>query len=188
MSDTPTERLPEWVIDALHDLPPSTVPARDAIMDRIRSSAAPRRGTLRPMASRWARRGLLSSGGLTMALMLVLASASVREWPTFGSPLLLAPIVRILGDSIVPITGSPIGDSLLDTLRVVDVVMRGSSIRSAALVMQGRDESAVAMRELREGEWHARVLTPPDVLPVAVVVNELRVVPLARSVQRSDTL
>jgi hypothetical protein len=188
MSDSPTERLPEWVTDALHEAPPSTARAREAIMDRIRSAAPPRRGTLRPMTARWARRGLLSSSGLTMGLLLILASASARQWSPFSGPALLAPIVRILGDSIVPIAGTPIGESLLDTMWVVDVVMRGASIRSAALVMHGRDASPLAMRELRDGEWHARVLTPPDVLPVAVVVNDLRVVPITRAVQRADTL
>jgi hypothetical protein len=182
------ETLSDSIRAALLEPRSSSPAARAMIMDRVRASAPPRRGALRPTPSRWSRRGVLSGAGVLMSGLILMASFGIDRWSTLGAPALLTPIVRVIGDSVVPLASRQLGESLLDTLHVVDVVMRGSSIRSARVIVHDRAAPAIAMRETEDGEWHARVLTPPDVLPVAVVVNELRVMPIPRSVQLSDTL
>jgi hypothetical protein len=188
MSDPIDETLPGWVRDALRQDVTAATDARERIMRRVRQGPAPRTLSLWMAPPRWARRGLLSPLGLLVAVVCGVTLLTARRWPLLGAPALLPPLVRVLGDSVIPVANGANGDNLLDTMCVVDVVMRGTSIRSARLIVDPRRTDGLVMAQRVDGDWHVRVLTPPDALPLAVMVNDAQLVPIELSARRSDSL
>ncbi len=170
-------RLSSWVVDTLRDPVVSAASSRSAIMDRVRREAAPRRLHAPMRASRWSRRGLLSPrGGMAMLAMLV-ALVSVRGLEQRRTDPLLETSATVLGDSVVP----QLGGRLLDTLRVVEFVLRGPAVRSAAVVGDFNAwRRGVTLLAHDSGEtWRARVLVPRDALRFAYVVNDAQWIAVA---------
>lgn len=187
MPDMTDDTIPGWMVDALRAPVDSDPAARARIMDRVRACAPPGPLSMRQVAPRWARRGVLSPMGALLGLLLLAVAATLPHGSRGLAPAVMPPVVRVIGDSVVPLARVALDGSWLDTLRVVDVVVRGAAIRSAAVLGARRDDE-VAMREREPGEWHARVLAAADALPVAVVVNDAQLVPVAPLPRSADTL
>jgi len=197
MPDPNPTMLPDWVTDALHEPVPSTPAARARIMDAVRSSARPRRVAAPIRPSRWLRRGLLSPvGGLITTAVMTLALL-LRIGPRDGllhrSVSEIQTAAMVLGDSVVPTSTPRMADTLataarlLDTLRIVEFVIRGSSVHAASVLgdFNGWKRGATPMISAGRDEWRARVLVPHDVLAsslnVAYLVNQSRVIPAAET-------
>lgn len=193
MPDPNQTVLPDWVVDALHEPVASTPAARARIMDAVRSTARPRRMAAPIRPSRWMRRGLLSPvGGLlttavmTMALLLRIGPMDGLLRRSVGD---IQSAAMVLGDSVVPASAPRMADTLataarlLDTLRIVEFVLRGSSVHAASVLgdFNGWKRGATPMTSSGRDEWRARVLVPRDVLAtsvnVAYLVNQSRLIP-----------
>nr|MCU0649746.1 hypothetical protein [Gemmatimonadaceae bacterium] len=68
MSESHDDLLPGWVADALQQPIASPAAARERIMSAVRAGPAPAM-LMKPMPSRWARRGVLSMAGALTALV-----------------------------------------------------------------------------------------------------------------------
>ncbi len=195
-------QLSPWVLDTLRAPVVSAASSRSAIMDRVRCESAPRRLRAPMRASRWSRRGLLSPfGGMAvLAMLVVLVSVRRLDQRHVGS--LIETSAIILGDSVVPLQDvdfgglrsgnartadvsgeaaarrdsvvARLGGRLLDTLRVVEFVLRGPAVRSASVVGDFNAwRRGVTMLAHDSGDtWRARVLVPRDALRFAYVVND----------------
>lgn len=134
-------------------------------------------------ASRWTRRGLLTPfGGMTL-VALFFAAISLRGLDERHGSVALETASLILGDSVVPVhegsvRADTLGERLLDTLRVVEFVLRGPSVRSATVVgdFNAWERGATALTRDSDDTWRARVLVPRDALHFAYVVNDARIV------------
>ena len=169
-----------------------------------------RRGLLSPVGSLVTTCLLLATVLLRFGPLDTLLHRSVHEVETAS---------LVLGDSVVPVTDSPSSsargisasvrrlahaddDSLaahvggyaqrvLDTLRIVEFVLRGSSIRTATVLgnFNAWNRGATALVATGGGEWRARVLVPRDAvatsLQVAFLVNGTTLVSAARGTARS---
>ncbi|WP_337170225.1 hypothetical protein [Gemmatimonas aurantiaca] len=201
-SDMPGDDLPgdttpsAWMVDTLRMLPGDgdtvqLLEARARIMTRVRALPTPRRLVAPMPLARWRRRGTLSGmGGVVLTAVLALM-LTVHE----GEHLTLASRVHatalVLGDSAVPIStadaGHPRGEAgtpgarqgrsrWLDTMRVVELVVRGSGLREVAL-RQTAAVRAVALARISATEWRARALVPRDAVDVTVIVNDVALAP-----------
>ncbi|MCC6242164.1 MAG: hypothetical protein IT353_04955 [Gemmatimonadaceae bacterium] len=211
MADHPDSRLPEWMHDALRAPVETRDGARARIMDAISGLPAPRRlrapaGSLRH--SHWMRRGLLSPVGGLLTTALLLATVLVRVGPLDtllgGASADVRTAVLVLGDSVVPVTEDigvandlpfaskrpplPLSRRVLDTLRIVEFVLRGGSTVHAASVLgsfNAWQRSATPMVASADGAWRVRVLIPRDVLAtslnVAFLVNGAKLLPATAS-------
>ncbi len=193
----PDEQLAAWVRQSLRQPVVSTASRRAAIMDRVRAEPA-RRAFSAPMrASRWGRRGLLTPvGGVAIAAalmaMLSLRDVEQRHWNRA-----LEGAALMLGDSVVPHAGAAssdtVGSRLLDTLRIVEFVLRGPSVRSAMVVgeFNAWQRGATTLTPAADGAWRARVLVPRtatrDALRFAYVVNDAQVVRMSPVRPASDS-
>lgn len=179
MRDPGDSSLPGWVGDALREPVASHAAARSRIMDAVRRLPAPRPLAAPMRPSRWLRRGLLSPLG-SVVMTAAMALVVLTRYATPGAGVSdIVTITRILGDSVVPaVTTSPAG-RWLDTLRVVEFVIRGGSVHAAAVIgdfnqwRRGATPLAAAGRD----EWRARVLVPRDALQMAYLVNDAQVIP-----------
>lgn len=184
--------LPEWVGDALREPMPSSADARERIMSTVRSMPAPRPFAAPMRPSRWMRRGWLSpiGGVMTTALMAVAVLMRVGSGAMGATDIETA--TRILGDSVVPVSATmhsgaiegsvdgPDHGRWLDTLRVVEFVIRGSSIHAASIMGDFNRWQRNANPLVSDGHtWRARVLVPRDVVDVAYLINDARIVPSA---------
>lgn len=201
-SDMPGDDLPgdatppAWMVDTLR-MPLNDrdagllLDARTQIMTRVRTLPTPRRLVAPMPLARWRRRGTLSGmGGVVLTAVLALM-LTVRE----GEHLTLASRVHatalVLGDSAVPVstadaqhprseTGTPGAQQgrsrWLDTMRVVELVVRGSGLREVAL-RQTAAVRAVALARISATEWRARALVPRDAVDVTVIVNDVALAP-----------
>ena len=175
---------------------------RQRVMDAVRQEPAPRAalfGSAPMAASRWRggnRRGWLSplGGFATTALLLIvtLFRAGTPERRNEGVISGIETDTHVLGDSVVPVSGSSVSRSsfasdtaqrLLDTLRIVEFVLRGSSsIRSASVLgaFNAWQRGVTPLLASGRNEWRARILVPRDALRssqrVAYLVNESQLV------------
>ena len=195
MPDPNLTSLPDWVTDTLREPVSSTPAARARIMDTVRTVARPRRLSAPITPSRWLRRGLLSPvGGMMVTAMLTLALL-LRIGPMDGllhrSVGDIQTAAFVLGDSVVPVVALALPDSshtasrLLDTLRIVEFVIRGSSVHAASVLgeFNAWKRGATPLAAVGDHEWRARVLVPRDALAtslnVAYLVNHARLIPAA---------
>jgi len=205
MRERDEQSLSPWVIDALrHPAPGSATRSasrlaaqRTAIMDRVRREPSPHVLSAPMRASRWTRRGLLTPfGGMTLVALFV-AAISLRGLDERHGGGALETTAFILGDSVVPVheggaRADSVGERLLDTLRIVEFVLRGPAVRSATVIgdFNAWQRGITALTRGSDDSWRARVLVPRDAVRFAYVVNDARVVnavPLrpARSASRS---
>lgn len=213
--DAGDEPLAGWMRDALRAPVDSSSTERDAIMARVRRLRAPHR--LQPPlgASRWSRRGLLNplSGMATVAMLIAVVSMRALEFGHGVRSLEAASL--ILGDSVVPASGSsemsherlheavhetsrdvsaePMGSRLLDTLRIVEFVLRGRDVRSVTVVgdFNAWQRGVTTLHRAGSDRWRARVLVPRDALRFAYVVNETQLIaapPLQKAVDTRRTI
>ena len=94
-------------------------------------------------------------------------------------------MTRILGDSVVPLPAAPLSDTMksheprwLDTLHIVEFVLRGPSIRAASVLgdFNRWQRNATPLVSDGHGNWRARALVPRDALAMAYLVNDLELV------------
>lgn len=196
MPDPLDFNLPDWVVDALRapeaGRPKALHRAQMRIMDVVRQLPAPRRLSARMAPSRWAgrnRRGWLSPLGGVMTTMVVGVLLLIRLAPADGTlDGVLGDTLEgiqtstlVLGDSVVPITensatsGTPSVHRLLDTLRIVEFVVRGTSVHAAAVLgdFNAWQRSATPLVSVGHHEWRARILVPRDALRLAANVAYL---------------
>ena len=155
------------------------------------SEARPRRRlflTPSMSRSRWRRRGLLSpiGGAVTTLMMVLTVMLRLDQSGPSGS---LDAFARVVGDSVVPafdssvVTGVSANGHWLDTLRIVELVLRGPGVHSASAIgaFNRWQHSGTPLTRVAMDEWRARVLVPRDALPyasrVAVMVNDTRLIP-----------
>ena len=204
MSDHSESSLPTWIASALRR-PASKADAarsrllRQRVMEAVRQEPTPRTtlfGSAPMAASRWRggnRRGWLSplGGFATTALLLVVTLFRVGT-PERRNEGFIAGIetdTHVLGDSVVPVSNtvssfaSDTAQRLLDTLRIVEFVLRGSSSIHSASVLGAFNAWQRGMTPLLaagRNEWRARILVPRDALRssqrVAFLVNESQLV------------
>lgn len=195
MREPESSGLPSWVQDVFTESPPENRNARDRIMARVRALPSPR--TIAPpiRRSRWMRRGLLTPAGSTAATLFLLVVASLR----IGADQLMRhsfeQSARVVGDTIVQriAGGGLIHDTLLDTLRIVEFVVRGSGVRNAAITGDFNAwRTSQLQRVAATGEWRARLVVPQDALRFAFLINGERVaapiIPATPSTATSDSI
>jgi hypothetical protein len=220
MRDPLDPLLPPHVRALLRAPATSTHDARTRIMDHIRTLPAPRRLRAPFAGSRWSRRGLLSPVGGLLSAALVLCMIALRMSPLdallFDTARQIETAAVILGDSVVPRSGAHGSDAsldsptsarahhdsltarvdgyarrVLDTLRIVEFVLRGSSIRTATVLgsFNAWNRGATPLATAGRDEWRARVLVPRDAvatsLNVAFLVNGTKLISAAGGTARS---
>ncbi len=211
--------LPSHLQTLLRTPASSSRAARARIMEQIRMMPAPRRLRVPFAGSRWSRRGLLSPLGGLVTTVLLLCTIVLRMSPMdallFETAHGIETATLVLGDSVVPVSianadgrldESPRArthdDSLtarmdgyarrvLDTLRIVEFVLRGSSIHTATVLgsFNAWNRGATPLATAGRDEWRARVLVPRDAvatsLNVAFLVNGTKFISAAGGTPRS---
>ena len=120
-----------------------------------------------------------------MTTAIMAATIMLRVGVT-SAPSPLSGLTRILGDSVVPTRiESASSTRWLDTLRIVEFVLRGPAIQHAMVLgdfNQWRRGATPMVESIVGHEWRARVLVPRDALATAgkaaVLVNEASLVTL----------
>ena len=179
MRDPIDSSLPEWVGETLREPVTSRASSRARIMDAVRGLPVPRRMSAPMRPSHWLRRGLLSPVG-SMLATAAMAMVMLTRIATPGAGVSdLVTVTRILGDSIVPVSGSATNGNWLDTLRIVEFVIRGSSVHAAAVIGDFNQwrRGATPLASAGGNEWRARVLVRRDALQMAYLVNDEQVIP-----------
>ncbi|MES2522798.1 MAG: hypothetical protein V4617_08890 [Gemmatimonadota bacterium] len=183
--------LPAWAQSLLLEPVPSRSAARSAIMERVRRESAPRRtavvartqlsAPMRP--SRWNRRGLLTPFGtaaLASLLALVVGIRGIGSVDSMANTSMTNTITAsatVLRDTVLPVASPSLQDAfragLRDTLRVVELVLRGPDVQDASVVgdFNAWQRGATAMQRRADGAWYAQVIVPRDVVRFAYVVN-----------------
>jgi hypothetical protein len=200
MPDPTFSSLPDWVTDALREPVASTPAARTRIMEAVRATARPRRLSAPVARSRWLRRGLLSPVGGLLTTAFLTATLMLRMGSMEGlmgrSVADVQTAAFVLGDSVVPVSpivatparmdgATPLSTRLLDTLRIVEFVIRGSSVHAASVLgdFNAWKRGATPLRAVGGDEWRARVLVPRDAVPtvrtVAYLINNSQLIPAA---------
>ncbi len=179
MRDPIEPSLPDWVGDALREPVASRAGARTRIMEAVRGLPAPRRMTAPMRPSRWLRRGLLSPVGSVMTTAAMALVVFMRFASPGASVSDIVTATRVLGDSVVPAGAAATDGHWLDTLRIVEFVIRGSSVRAADVIGEFNQwrRGATPLASAGHNEWRARVLVPRDALEVAYLVNDAQVIP-----------
>lgn len=173
--------LPDWVSDALRRPVDSRAETRALIMDRINRMPAPRRHSAPMRPSRWLRRGWLSPAGGFLTTTVLALIVVLRAGVASGIPDVVT-ATRVLGDTVVPTRSAMTDEHWLDTLRIVEFVIRGTSVHAAAVLGDFNQwrRGATPLVETSPHEWRARVLVPRDALNVAYLVNGARLIPVSR--------
>ena len=129
--------------------------------------------------SRWMRRGLLSPFGSVLATAAMAVVMLTRVVAPGSGVSDLVTVTRILGDSIVPAGASATNGHWLDTLRIVEFVIRGSGVHTAAVIGDFNQwrRGATPLASKGDDEWRARVLVPRDALQMAYLVNDAQIIP-----------
>lgn len=202
--DSNSSSLPNWIGDALREPVESRASARANIMDQVFGTPAPRRFSAPMRPSRWVRRGLLAPVGGLMSTLVLTSVLMFRLSLGTGDFSNIELATRVLGDSVVPaqtvssispylslMSGRPTshadtsGDTSLkeahwlDTLRIVEFVIRGSSVHAASVLGEFNRwrRGATPLMATGDDEWRATVLVPRDVLRVAYLVNNAQLLP-----------
>jgi hypothetical protein len=199
MPEREPDLLPEWTGELLREAVVSTPAARARIMQQVRTLPAPRRAMPPMPRSRWMRRGLLTLVGGGLATMLLAVAVSLRFGGSDAISTRFEGTALVVGDTVIPrlvaVQGRTFRDTLLDTLRVVEFVMRGNGIRTASVVGEFNDWRPDATRMLaRTGaEWRVRALVPRDALRFGYLVNDEHLVsapplPVRTAPSRPDSI
>ncbi|MBL0170945.1 MAG: hypothetical protein IPP90_09470 [Gemmatimonadaceae bacterium] len=174
--------LPDWVGETLREPVESHPRSRARIMEAVRALPAPRRRSAPMRPSRWLRRGLLSpiSGAITSAVLAL--SLLLRADGGASALSDIVTVTRVLGDTVVPVHTLPSASGTirwLDTLRIVEFVIRGSSVHAVAILgdFNKWQRNATPLSAGAPHEWRARVLVPRDALDVAYLVNDRHLIP-----------
>lgn len=189
------DQPPTWIVDALRAPVASRPEARTRIMQAVRGLPTPRLLSA-PMvqhASRWRRRGSLTGlGGVLLTAMLMLA-ATVRQSDQRDLSARVQPSAIVLGDSAVPVRGADslaaiMQGRLLDTMKVVEYVVRGSDVRDVQVQRALRDQQAneahvvpfepTRLTRVSSTEWRVRALLPRDAIAVSFQVNDCTLDPV----------
>lgn len=201
-SDHSNSSLPNWVRDTLREPVASSDAARSRIMEQVLNTPKPRRFSAPMRPSRWVRRGLLAPVGGLMTTVVMTAVLMFRMGLGTGDLSSVELAARVLGDSVVPAATSSSNfarsafatlthDSAnsaqaqsenvrwLDTLRIVELVIRGSSVHAASVIGEFNRwrRGATPLVSAGNNEWKAKVLIPRDVLSVTYLVNNNQLVP-----------
>jgi hypothetical protein len=144
-------------------------------------------------ASRWRRRGSLTGlGGALLAAMLTIA-VGVRQGDRHALAQRVQPAVLVVGDSAVPVRGADslaaiMSGRLLDTMKVVEYVVRGSNVHRVQVQHAVRDEHATEahpvpfqptqLTRVSDTEWRVRALLPRDAVAVSFSVNDFTLDPV----------
>jgi hypothetical protein len=198
--------LPGWVRDALRDAfrdafrdaSPDAGPessdrsaaARARVMAAVRAAPVPRTLSAPMRPTRWVRRGVLSPIGGLMATV-VMALTVLLHGDAGRSAGELVTLTQVLGDSVVPAnirsTDAAGSGRWLDTMRVVEFVIRGSTIHAASVLgdfNRWRRGATPMVASLAGREWRARVLVPRDALAMvreaSILVNDADLVAVTR--------
>lgn len=145
-------------------------------MRLVRAAPPPRRHTAPMPASRWLRRGLVSPVHSFVSLALLAVALLSHVPPNGVSAEGVHAFARVIGDSVVPTqsawrAGPPA--RWLDTLRIVEFVLRGSSVHAAAVLgdFNRWKRGATQLVAVGNHEWRALALVPRDAVRVAYLVN-----------------
>jgi len=128
-------------------------------------------------ASHWTRRGLLTPFGAAalagvLGLMLSLRAATTLRDPRGAAGMTFS--ATVIGDTVMP----SLGDTVRDTLRIVEFVLRGPSdrapVRSADVIgdFNAWRRGATAMAQRDDGSWYARAVVPRDAVRFAYAVDD----------------
>lgn len=186
--------LPEWVGDTLRAPVESDAASRSRIMDAVRGLPTPRACSAPMRPSRWMRRGLLSPLGGAVTTLFMTVAVVLRLGSGAGGASGIETVTRVLGDSVVPRALSIAADSAanstgiaaadgsarwLDTLHIVEFVIRGSSVHAASVIgsFNHWQRGATRLESTGNGEWKARALVPRDALDIAFLVNDAQLIP-----------
>lgn len=182
--------LPEWVGDTLRAPVESDAASRLRIMDAVRGLPTPRACSAPMRPSRWMRRGLLSPLGGAVTTLFMTVAVVLRLGSGAGGASGIETVTRVLGDSVVPrahaitthATVTAEADDAarrLDTLHIVEFVIRGSSVHAASVVgsFNRWQRGATRLESTGNGEWKARALVPRDALDIAFLVNDAQLMP-----------
>lgn len=185
--------VPEWTSVLLKEEPVSTPFARERIMSVVRTMSPPRTLTAPMRTSRWIRRGMLSPLGSAVTTLLILFAGSLR----IGGDYLLGTSFQqsaiVVGDTIVDrvvsATGGSALDTLRDTMRIVEFVVRGRGVESVQVEGEFSGRNATTLqRSGNDQAWRGRLVVPRDALRFAYVVNNERRVPATPPRAASETL
>lgn len=184
------ESLPGWMRDALGAPVESRTESRAAIMQAVRG--LPERRLSAPRMAhgltRWRRRGALTGmgGALVTAVLALMLTVRHGEELTWRAAVQAEALVRgdsvipagqaisdsVIGDSVVARVGARIGARLLDTMRIVDLALRGPHIGQATItVADARVQASLVRTSAGAEEWHARALVPRDMVALTVMVD-----------------
>lgn len=195
MSPMAGAAIPGWMADALRAPVASRPEARARIMAQVRSLPGPRRLStpLVQHASRWRRRGSLTGlGGALFTAMLTIA-VGVHQGDRHALAQRVHPIALVVGDSAVPVRGADslaaiLSGRLLDTMQVVEYLVRGDDVRHVQVRHAVRSGQAREVRvvpfepaqltRVSDTEWRVRALLPRDAVAVSFSVNDLTLDPV----------
>jgi hypothetical protein len=191
-----TESLPAWVQTTLVAPVTSTPEARARIVAAARALPAPRRRFLGPLlpqrlqaSSFWRRRGALTGVGGALVTAMFALIVTVRQSEEFAWRRAMQASALASGDSVVPAVVSaerPVVGRLLDTLRIVDLVLRGRSLGGALITASdARIQATLVRTSDGAAEWHARALVPRDMVALALTVDGMQHTVPIRHVRRS---
>lgn len=177
MNDQPS--LPAWLPEALRAPVASSEAARARIMAQVRAAGGPPRPVRAPLlfgVSRWRRRGMLSGLGSALVTALLALLLTVRHGDELTWSRTTQAQALVTGDSVVPTHADSlvarVGARLLDTLRIVDLVLRGPSMgRAVITVADARVQASLVRTSAGATEWHARALVPRDMVALTLVVD-----------------
>ncbi len=189
--------LPPWAVLAMRRPVSSTAAARAAIMDCVRREPVPKQLSVPMRASRWSRRGLLTPVGVLALVVTAFASLSLRRANLRESDV-FTNAAYVIGDTVLALhhrnaSVNRVAGALLDTMRIVEFVLRAPSVRSVVVVgdFNAWRRGASPMHCDVDGAWRTRALLPRDALRFAYVVNNAQVVapaplPVVRTTPRSS--
>ncbi|WP_396225173.1 hypothetical protein [Gemmatimonas sp.] len=187
--------LPGWMGDALRAPVASRPEARARIMAQVRALPAPHRLSV-PLvqhASRWRRRGSVTGLGGALLTALLTMAVGVRQGDRVALAQRVHPTAIIVGDSAVPVRGADslaaiVSGRLLDTMKVVDYVVRGANVQRVQVQHAVRDPRArdahpvpfhpTRLTRVSVNEWRVRALLPRDAVAVSFSVNDLTLDPV----------
>ena len=178
--DAIVAELPYWIADTLRRDIVSTASARRAIMDRVRCER-PRPLSTPSRPSRWPRRGALTPLALLGVLGVVFVATSLRDVHR-RIDLTVMNSAQLIGDSVVPSPDHAAGpgehNAFLDTLHIVEFVLRGGAVRSAVVVgdFNAWQRGTTPLHRDADGNWRARALVPRDALRYAYVIDNIRII------------
>lgn len=131
--------------------------------------------------SRWRRRGALTGMGGTLVTAVLALMLTVRHGEELSWRAAVQAQALVRGDSVIPVIGetahsdsliAQVGARLLDTMRIVDLALRGPQIGHARItVADARVQASLVRTSAGAEEWHARALVPRDMVALTLMVN-----------------